>query len=431
MNKMNNIKVVISRYNENIEWTEKIENVIIYNKGDNINTKHEIKQLPNIGREGHSIFYHIYENYNSLDDFTVFLQGNPFDNSPNLFQNLEPYLVNRVPPPEFKYLSEKMYYTKVFDCPHHSGLPMRITYNKVFGVNITENKDILFGSGAQFIVSRERILKRSRDFYKNIIDILDYHVKPLEGWVIERLHNEIFNGSDIIETPNVPIIIICYNNHKYVKNTIDQILKINPSYKKSIIVMNNSSTNAKTVEYLEHIDPEISIKNMQNNGPWITPENNSDFYNELPEKFILTDPDLEFNKKLPTNFIEILSKLSDKYKTSKIGFAINILDVDNMYPFEYIKNVYEWETKFWIYRNNDEEYQLYHADIDTTFALINKKYWTNSSLRIAGDFTCRHLPFYVNNGINTIEDEYEYYKSSKTSSFDKVFFSYFEENYKK
>jgi hypothetical protein len=308
---------------------------------------------------------------------------------------------------------------------------MRITYNKIFGVNITENKDILFGSGAQFIVSRERILKRSRDFYKNIIDILDYHVKPLEGWVIERLHNEIFNGSDIIETPNVPIIIICYNNHKYVKNTIDQILKINPSYKKSIIIMNNSSNNAKTVEYLEHIDPEISIKNMQNNGPWITPENNSDFYNELPEKFILTDPDLEFNKKLPTNFIEILSKLSDKYKTSKIGFAINILDVDNMYPFEYIKNVYEWETKFWIYRNNDEEYQLYHADIDTTFALINKKYWTNSTLRIAGDFTCRHLPFYVNNGINTIEDEYEYYKSSKTSSFDKVFFSYFEENYKK
>ena len=111
MNKMNNIKVVVSRYNENTEWTEKIENVIIYNKGDNINTKHEIKQLPNIGREGHSIFYHIYENYNSLDDFTVFLQGNPFDNTPNLFQNLEPYLVNREPPPEFKYLSEKMFYT--------------------------------------------------------------------------------------------------------------------------------------------------------------------------------------------------------------------------------------------------------------------------------------------------------------------------------
>ena len=36
---------------------------------------------------------------------------------------------------------------------------------------------------------------------------------------------------------------------------------------------------------------------------------NSNIYNSLPDKFILTDPDLQFNENLPNNFIEILIEL--------------------------------------------------------------------------------------------------------------------------
>jgi len=450
-----NIKIVISRYNETLNWIENItnftnknrqsvaENILIYNKGEpfqqeSYENKYNQIRLPNVGREGHTIFHHIYENYDNLDEYTFFLQGNPFDHSPNLFKNME-NIINKISNNNeiknteeqlinFEFLSENFYYTYVFDCPHHTFLPMRITYNKVFNCNIMENKELFFGSGAQFIVSKTRILKRPREFYKNIIEILEYHVKPVEGWVIERLHNEIFNSIEMNAT-KIPIIIICYNNHKYVKNTIDQILRTNPKYKKSIIIMNNSSDDAKTIEFLEHLDKEITIKTIHNNGPWITPENNSEFYNELPEKFILTDPDLDFHPQLPSNFVEILAELSEKYKTSKIGFAIHMSDTFKMYPGEYMKNVCEWEEKFWWNRCYDDKYEIYHADIDTTFALINKNYWLNRSLRVAGEFTCRHLPFYINNGIMSIEEEYEYYKKSKYSSLSKLFFPYFEANY--
>jgi hypothetical protein len=319
-----------------------------------------------------------------------------------------------------------------------------------------ENKKMSFASGAQFIVSKRRILQRPREFYKNIIEILEYSVKPVEGWAIERLQNEIFkpfgvesdgafslknrdevgdvkmcNGEELRKgepDTEIPIIIVCYNNYKYVKNTIDQLIRVNPGYKKSIIIMNNSSDDNETIEYLNSLD--IRIKTLPNKGPWVTPIDNADFYNELPDKFIISDPDLEFHPNLPTDFVSRMAELSDKYKTSKIGFSINMSDSDKMYPGEYMRSVIEWESKFWQNRISDDNYELYSADIDTTFSLINKKYWLNSSIRIAGNFTCRHLPFYINNGVMSLKEEYDYYLRSKYSSLGKVFLSYFNDNYK-
>jgi len=424
------IKLVISRYNENLDWANQFSNVLIYNKGNNVTISHNIITLPNIGREGHTIFHHIYENYDCLDEYTAFLQGNPFDHSPNLISNLTKYISSDFIP-DFQYLSENYYDTYVFDCPHHSCLPMRIVYNKVFGCNMLENKKMSFASGAQFIVSKRRILKRPREFYKNIIEILEYSVKPVEGWAIERLQNEIFNSEKLRKgepETEIPIVIVCYNNYKYVKNTIDQLIRLNPDYKKSIIVMNNSSDDKETMEYLNSLD--VRIKTLTNKGPWVTPVDNPDFYNELPDKFIISDPDLEFHPNLPKDFVSHMAELSDKYKTSKIGFSINIADSEKMYPGEYMRSVIEWESKFWQNRISDDNYELYSADIDTTFSLINKKYWLNSSIRIAGNFTCRHLPFYINNGVMSVKEEYDYYSRSQYSSLGKVFLSYFNDNYK-
>jgi hypothetical protein len=40
--------------------------------------------LTNVGREGHTFFKYIYDNYDNLDDYTIFLQGHPYDHSPDL-----------------------------------------------------------------------------------------------------------------------------------------------------------------------------------------------------------------------------------------------------------------------------------------------------------------------------------------------------------
>ena len=61
--------IVVSHYRENLDWLwtlpDDITKVIIYHKGDRLDLipkNHpmvEVHTLPNIGREGHTILYHI------------------------------------------------------------------------------------------------------------------------------------------------------------------------------------------------------------------------------------------------------------------------------------------------------------------------------------------------------------------------------------
>ena len=52
--------------------------------------------------------------------------------------------------------------------------------------------DFTFGAGAQFIVSKQAILKKPKEFYLQIIKMLEYHINPIEGFIIERFHPLIF-----------------------------------------------------------------------------------------------------------------------------------------------------------------------------------------------------------------------------------------------
>jgi len=213
---------------------------------------------------------------------------------------------------------------------------------------------------------------------------------------------------------DIPIIVICYNNYLYVKNTLEQILKINKEYYKNIQIMNNNSTCLNTINFLNTIDVKI-INNLENNGPWISHERNTHIYDILPNKFILTDPDLKFNENIQTNFIEILSELSDKYKTCKIGFALDISDSEKFYKCDnyseinsQMKSLVEWESMYWENKIDEDNYELYNARIDTTFCLINKEYTYNYyyNIRVAGNFTAKHLPWYVDNEIYNVYENY-------------------------
>lgn len=61
----------------------------------------------------------------------------------------------------------------------------------MIGVKI-DNHECIFGAGAQFIVSKSKILKNNKAFYENIVKLLEYDVNPLEGYDIERFHKYIF-----------------------------------------------------------------------------------------------------------------------------------------------------------------------------------------------------------------------------------------------
>ena len=231
---------------------------------------------------------------------------------------------------------------------------------------------------------------------------------------------------------DIPIIIICYNNYKYVENTLKQIFKINEEYYKNIQILNNKSTCLNTINFLKNVDVKV-INNIDNNGPWISTYNNKHVYDILPNKFILTDPDLKFNEDTPSDFIEILSNLSDKYNTYTIGLALKISDHEKFYKDIYFSNlsIYEWEKQFWENKIHDDKYDLYYANIDTTFCLINKNN-TIHSIRIAGNFTAVHLPWYIENEIyNTYENYMNNINSTTISTISNIIRSTIENKYSK
>jgi FkbM family methyltransferase len=232
---------------------------------------------------------------------------------------------------------------------------------------------------------------------------------------------------------SIPILIICHNNYKYVENTIRQIGAANSAYLNDIIVVDNASSEESTVSYLSNLTHKI-IRN-ENNGPWICGWCNTHIYSLMPDQFVLTDPDLEFNYKLPPDFIQRLSVLSNKYKCHKIGFALDIRDSDKMYDGVYAedKTISQWESQFWTTQIEDPDYTLYKATIDTTFCLVNKSYVNDFNIRVADKFTAKHLPWYKESTLFNVYDTYVTYsnQSKHISSIAKHALSYVESKYTK
>jgi len=96
------IIIVVARYNEKLDWLKEEPfnkyPVIIYNKGPNDDfykpPNCKIVKVDNVGRCDHTYVYHIIQNYDKLNNITVFLPGstnmeNKLEHSKLLFQKIE------------------------------------------------------------------------------------------------------------------------------------------------------------------------------------------------------------------------------------------------------------------------------------------------------------------------------------------------------
>jgi hypothetical protein len=80
---MNNIEIIIARFNEDLNWTLEAPfncfQYIVYNKGNNDNfNKTNVKKIiniENVGKCDHTYLYHITENYDNLSNIIVFFPG--------------------------------------------------------------------------------------------------------------------------------------------------------------------------------------------------------------------------------------------------------------------------------------------------------------------------------------------------------------------
>ena len=198
---------------EDIDWSNQFSNVLIYNKGQPLKN-YEI--VENVGRESHTYYKYIYDNYDNLEDYTIFLQGNPFDHSPHVIQKLYKYIDDRSKNNlniNFEFISKNIYNCKLSLCKHHIELKdfLLPIYNYIFDENrsLETNLSFKFGAGAQFIVSKNIILERSKEFYLKIINLLNHNINPIEGFIIERFHNLILdNNKNIIRLGSIESMLL-------------------------------------------------------------------------------------------------------------------------------------------------------------------------------------------------------------------------------
>lgn len=190
------MNIIVARYNENVEWTKDFLNVIIYNKGELLNNGYNEILLNNVGREQHTFYKYIYDNYDNLENYTIFLQGNPFDHLVNTIEKLNEIINNKEYNKDFEILCNNIIPCNLSGCKYMSSFQNKILiamYEKLFNER-KENMEFIFGAGGQFIVSKKNILKHPKDFYLKIVESLQYDINPNEGFIIERFHNIIFDN---------------------------------------------------------------------------------------------------------------------------------------------------------------------------------------------------------------------------------------------
>jgi hypothetical protein len=438
------------------------------------------ENLPNVGRCDHTYLYHIVNKYDSLADVTIFTKGS-YAGEVGIKLN---YITEKV----FKNHTSVFHVCKLtreigHDYDRNFTLSSHFTHNAINRNDDTKSGFKLYPSPirpfgkwyqkyfsdihtnyisfkAVMAVSKKDIHQHPKSYYEMFLKQLEEHLNPEVAHYIERswmamFHpisdSSIFVSKGEIPCPNpqgggsrkcyftrrsvrrrqrggfteaFPVFIICYNQYTYVKSMVEQLQKY-PNLK--IYVIDNKSTFPPLVKYLKSIEDKVNVLYQEQNYGHKVYERD-DIIALGGDKYIVTDPDLILNEKMPLNFVEIMSNLSDKYRTNKIGLALDIknnIDLNKKFsirdsPDRSEKTIAELENPFWIRRVNDPDYEMYHADIDTTFALINKKYYNkgsrSNSIRIAGDFTCIHRPWLKNYENELTEGEKDFYLNKNIST---------------
>jgi hypothetical protein len=163
-------------------------------------------KLPNVGREGHTFSHHIVENYDTLPNITVFLQGRIDDHQKNglVYADLKKYIYET---DKYGFSTSRLRFFrkttpqiirqgKFLEARKNGSLAKAQLSFSEFYQELFHQKQPLFLPlfyGANFAVAKPLIYKREKQFYKKIVSALDSHYNPEEGHYVERLWFTVFN----------------------------------------------------------------------------------------------------------------------------------------------------------------------------------------------------------------------------------------------
>jgi len=217
-NKRIDIGIVISRYNENLEWLKEDPfnkyPVICYNKGPNNDfykpSNMKVVNVENVGRCDHTYIYHIVKNYDNLAKHTMFLPGSC--NMPNKNYKARKWIeeIEKTDRGVFIGIEAKegiqnAWYDFQLDewaasdeknrslnpenqLQKHNIRPFGKWYEKHFGNIMTE----YYTLGGVMGIEKSSIIQHPKSYYEKMLSELDKHSNPEVGHYYERAWAAIF-----------------------------------------------------------------------------------------------------------------------------------------------------------------------------------------------------------------------------------------------
>lgn len=202
------------------------------------------------------------------------------------------------------------------------------------------------------------------------------------------------------------VVINNRNRLSTTKKMVEDLLDRNT---RSIIIIDNDSTYPPLLEWYASLPIEVDVMRCKNEGHLAL--FSTGLINKIPEDWcIYTDADLALNPNMPINYQEIMLNTALELNCNKIGVALEITDLPDHYWLK--QQVIRNESGWW---REEVKENVYKAHTDTTFCFI-KKVDQFDSYRLAGEFTAKHVPWYVD--MNNLDDEEKYYLEH--CSLDKV-----------
>ena len=210
--------IVVSRYNENLEWLKKhpfnLYPVIIYNKGPNDHFYKPNKliktiNLENVGRESHTYLYHIIHEYDNLHDIIVFLPGYTnaeyrLNRCKHIIHHIEQqnkaiFLCSNAIMNDDLY-NFKLDYWKANSLennlinPENKLKPSSIRpFGKWFNAMFGNFKLESVAWNGIFSISKMDVLQHSKEYYKNLIFEVSDSSNPETGHYFERSWEAVFS----------------------------------------------------------------------------------------------------------------------------------------------------------------------------------------------------------------------------------------------